>query len=63
MTESYYFLDRGRSIRDFRVLNKDMEVVLTTPDEAKARRRCEQIGGTIHPSYGELDGSCEERQD
>lgn len=42
--------ERGYNKTDYRVFNKDMRIVLTTQDEAKAKRIAEKIEGTIHAS-------------
>lgn len=43
------YMDRGFRV-DYRVMSKDMTIVLTTDDYEKAERRAQQIGGTIHGS-------------
>lgn len=49
-SENYYFPERGDNKIDYRVLGKDLGVVLTTRDEKKAQRIAEKIGGVIFAS-------------
>jgi len=49
-SETFYFPERGLSKTDYRVLDKDMSVVMTTQDKDKAERLAEKIKGFVHAS-------------
>ena len=44
--------DLGETV-DYRVLDTDMKIILSTNDKKRAERLAENIGGHVHPSVME----------